>query len=68
MRGIRRQEEKKKTSFLSNLSHFLHELTAMYLDIVKQNEGISLYCKKESTKDVGDFVRIKSGIVSKPAS
>ena len=54
MWGIRRQEEKKQTSLLPNTSHFLHESTAMNLGIVKHNESVSSYSKREFVEE-GDY-------------
>lgn len=54
MRRIRRQEEKVKSPLLPNLSHFLHILASMYLGIVKHDECVPLYCKREPVKEIRD--------------
>ncbi len=54
MRGIRRQEEKVKSTFLPYHSHFLHILASVYLGIVKHDERIFPYCKGEPVKEIRD--------------
>lgn len=54
MRGIRRQEEKIKTPFLPDLSHFLHIFAPVHLCIVKHDECGLPYCKGEPVKEIRD--------------
>ena len=55
MRGIRRQEEKIKASFLPDSSHFHHKFTTMYLGIVKHNECSLFDGHGEFVKEVSHF-------------
>lgn len=52
MRGIGRKEEKVKSPFLPDLSHFLHIFAPVYLGIVKHNECVLPYCKGELVKEI----------------
>lgn len=54
MRGIRRQEEKVKTPFLPNLSHFPHIFASVNLCVVKHNECVLSYYKGEPVKEICD--------------
>lgn len=54
MGGIGRQEEKVKSPFLTDLSHFLHIFAAMHLGIVKYDECVLPYCKGEPVKEIRD--------------
>ena len=55
MRGIRRQEEKKESSLLPNLSHFLHKFAAMHLCIIQHDESLSLYREGKFIKEICYF-------------
>ncbi len=52
MRGIRRQEEKVKSPYLSYLSHFLHILASVYFGVVKHDECVLPYCKGEPVNEI----------------
>lgn len=53
MRGIRWQEEKKKSSLLPYFSHLLHKFAAMHLCIVQHDEGVSLHREGKFVKEIG---------------
>lgn len=56
MRRIRGQEEKKETSFLPNLSHFLQKFASMHLCIVQHDESLFLYREGKFVKEIGDLL------------
>lgn len=56
IRRVRRQEEKKQSSFFPDWPEFSHELTSVYPSVVQDDKSVLLYPERKPVKEVCNFI------------
>lgn len=56
MRRVRRQEEKKQSSFFPDWPEFSYELASVYPSVVQDDKSVLLYPERKAVKEVCDFI------------